>query len=145
MTTPEVRRLIGQVDEARDRVRALVGSKDAAVLNRRPKPDQWSILENVRHLLFAEQAHLGQFLPGGREWSPIGLTQRTGSVVAGVGDRPSKDVKEVFGAWDAVHAQIREGLSAQKGDIQTVLERHLAHLERHIKIIEKLLRKSAAG
>jgi len=141
MSQSDVVRLASEVDRARKRLHALLRSKDARALARRPAAGEWSIMENVRHLLFAEQAHLGKFLPDGFEWSRVGLTQRTGKAFADVGTDPTEDVEEVFRSWDAIHRPI--GKALRKGDeaMQYALERHLKHLVHHITVIEKLLRK----
>ncbi|MEX2226452.1 MAG: DinB family protein [Dehalococcoidia bacterium] len=77
MSQQDVAALVSEVDRARGRLRALLRSKNPGALARRPANGDWSIIENVRHLLFAEQAHLGRFLAGGFEWSPAGMRRRT--------------------------------------------------------------------
>ena len=55
------------------------------MLNRRPPNGTWSIVEHVRHLLFAEQAHLGGYLPNGFEWSGMGEGGSAGRKLKEVG------------------------------------------------------------
>ena len=110
----------------------------------RPPNGKWSVLENVRHLLFAEQAHLGQFVPGGRDWSPLGFTPQAMQATRKL---PTVDpatmprVDEVLSAWLAIHAAIAPGLAGmERADVHKELTRNLGHLRRHVAIIERLLR-----
>jgi hypothetical protein len=57
------------------RLRALLERFDRATLAARPPNGDWSAIENIRHLLYAEQHHLGRFVPGGLGLSPLGLSQ----------------------------------------------------------------------
>jgi hypothetical protein len=120
---------------------------DASLVIQRPASGDWSALENVRHLLFAEQLHLGRLLPGGQTWSPIGLTPH---FVAGqaafrdVGTKPTEDVDEVLGAWDAVHTATAALLSDANEQVCRELQGNLNHLLFHVRIIESLLRESAS-
>jgi len=144
MTQQDVATLVSELDQARAGLYALLRSKDAGAFAKRPASDEWSIVENVRHLLFAEQLHLGKFLPDGFEWSRLGLTQRTGRTFADVGKDPTEDLEKVFQAWDAVHQPIREAVKGGDRDAQKALDRHLKHLVHHINIIDKLLSESSA-
>lgn len=128
MSEQNVATLVSGVDRARRRLYALLRSKDALVLSKRPASGEWSIVENVRHLIFAEQVHLGKFLPDGFAWSPVSLTQRTGKtftvkggvvvfrrherqlVAEYVGPEPKEDLAEVFQAWDLIHQPIRKAV-----------------------------------
>lgn len=133
------------IDRERVRLRRLLRSKDPKLLNRRPSIGNWSIVENVRHLLFAEQLHLGGFLPGGFEWSRLGMTGMTAKKFANVGKKATKDVDEVFAEWDAVHTPIRAAMKSAAGaDVESALWRNHRHLRIHIDVIERLLRKSRA-
>ena len=127
---------MADIDAARARLRRMLRSRDAAVLNRRPPNGDWSIVEQVRHLLFAEQAHLGAFLPGGFEWSPLGLTERR---FGGVGKKASKDIDEVFAEWDAFHRRTRAAMKKAAGaDAEKALWRNHRHLRIHTDVIERL-------
>lgn len=139
MSEPDVAALASELDRTRKRLHARLRSKDARTLAARPASGEWSIIENVRHLLFAEQAHLGRFLPDGFAWSPLGLTQRTGKAFADIGTRPSEDVDEVLRAWAAIHRPIARALKDGDATMQHALERHLQHLVRHVDTIERLL------
>jgi hypothetical protein len=134
---------MADVDRQRARLRRLVRGKDAKVLNERSSNGSWSIAENVRHLLFAEQLHLGGFLPEKVDWSPVGITGMTAKKFANVGKWPTKDIDEVFAAWDAVHGPIRRAMKSAIGpDVERALWRNHRHLRIHADVIEQLLRGS---
>lgn len=157
MSEQDVAALISDVDRARRRLYALLRSCDARVLSERPAGGKWSVIENVRHLLFAEQAHLGRFLPDGSAWR---LTQRgtAFTVKGGVvvlrsherqlvaeydGAAPTEDLEQVLRAWDLIHRPIRKAVKATGGDAQYELERNLKHLRRHVEVIEKLMARAS--
>src|SRR5690242_4184995 len=85
---------LADVDAERARLRRLLRSKDAKILNARPANGDWSIIENVRHLLFAEQLHLGRFLPEKFEFSQLGTTGMRAKRFAAVGKAKTRDVDE---------------------------------------------------
>jgi hypothetical protein len=135
---------VAEIDRERARLRRMLRSQDPRVLARRPTNGDWSIVENVRHLLFAEQLHLGGFLSDKVEWSRVGLTERTRPEFASVGTRPTNDVEKVFAEWDAIHIPIRKALKSAGGEIQRALWRNHRHLRIHTGVIEKMLRKLGA-
>ena len=135
--------LLAEIDRERARLRRLLRSYDAKVLATHPASGDWSIVENVRHLLFAEQLHLGIFLPDGVEWSPLGTTQFTARKFADVGTHPTRDVELVFKEWDAIHKPIRRAVRSASGDeVDRALWRNHRHLGIHIRVSEKLLRRA---
>ena len=142
MIEPEVDQLVREIDRERARLKRLLRGQPASALTARPRSGDWSILENVRHLLFAEQLHLGKLLSRRVEWSPLGLTSFTGREFAEVGTVSVTDIAAVFAAWDEVHRPIRRAVRTTDGDVQQALERNLRHLTRHITVIERLLRAS---
>ena len=144
MSQLAVATLASELDYARAGLYELLRSKDLEALAKRPASDEWSIIENGRHLLWAEQPHLGKFLPDGFEWSRVGLSGRTGRAYAEVGKEPTDDLEEVLQAWNAVHSSIREAVKGGGEEVQKGLGRNLKHLVRHRDTIEKLLRKSSA-
>lgn len=76
---------MAEIDAERARLKRLLRAADPATLAAWPPNGDWSILENVRHLLFAEQLHLGGFLPGKVEFSPLGMTGMRAQKFAAVG------------------------------------------------------------
>ena len=135
-----------ELDRAKRRLRALLRSHDTRSLTTRPPSDKfgrWSVIENVRHLLFAEQLHLGKFLPDGFEWSRIAFSGRTGRAYAQVGTEPTDDLEKIFKEWDRIHRPTRKMVKASRDpDVQKQLAGNLYHLNHHISTIEKLLSKS---
>jgi hypothetical protein len=168
MSEQSVAALVSQVDGARRRLYALLRSADGRVLSKRPASGNWSIIENVRHLVFAEQIHLGKFLPDGLAWNPMRMpkggkafTVKGGEVVLRYRERQlvpeyagagaNDDLEEALRAWDLVHQPIRKALKAKgegaatAADAQYRLERHLGHLVRHVEVIEKQLARADKG
>jgi len=139
MAAKDVAALVRAIDRERARLRRLLRSQSNTALAKRPPSGDWSIVENVRHLLFAEQLHLGRFLPHGLTWSPLGLTDRTGRAYVTVGTRPTRNVDKVFEAWDEVHEAVRKAVRSADGDVQMALEVNLRHLTVHFRTIEDLL------
>lgn len=145
MSNRGMARYVTEIDGERARLRKMLRPMDAEILARRPANGDWSIVENVRHLLFAEQMHLGGFVAGGVQWSPVGLTDRPRPELAPVGEDPTKDIAKVFEAWDKVHAPIRRAvISAEGPDVEKALWRNHRHLGIHIRVVEKLMRRSGA-
>jgi hypothetical protein len=143
--TQEYAASISDVDELRARLRRLLRSRDPKVLNQRAPNGDWSIVENVRHLLFAEQLHLGGFLPDGFEWSSMGKADRAAKRFANVGKNPATDINEVFTEWDAIHRPIRAAMKSATGvQARKALWRNHRHLRIHTDVIERLLRKFGA-
>ncbi len=134
--------LLRDIDKARSGLARLLRSQDPKALAKRPPTGDWSVIENVRHLLFAEQLHLGKFLPDGFEWSRVGLSGRTGRAYVEVGKDPTDDLEEVLRAWDAVRTPIREAFRGGDDEVQKKLGLNLKHLERHIDTIKTLLGES---
>jgi len=120
-------------------------STQTRVLVDRAPSGEWSALENVRHLLFAEQLHLGKFLPERPSWSALGLAPHflSGEIAfREVGSKATTYVDEVLDAWDAVHAPVRALLSDANDEMCRALEGNLKHLLFHVAIIESLIRQS---
>lgn len=125
-----------------DRLRALVAGRDPAALTEPPRPGAWSVVEIVRHLLFAEQKHLGRYTPS-RDLNPLGLPphnmtpRRRGQAVEWV---PSLDIDEVLEAWRTEHERIRPFLDPARPEIQSTLAGTTRHLRSHTAVIERILR-----
>ncbi len=134
------------IERERTRLRRVLRGHDARSLNRRPPNGAWSPLENVRHLLFAEQLHLGALVSRDVEFSPLGMTGMTAKKFAAVGRRRTSDVDEVFAEWDAIHRAIKNALKTASGlDVGKALWRNHRHLRIHTDVIERLLRRTAGG
>jgi hypothetical protein len=132
-----------QIDAEQQRLRELLAGKDEAVLTTRPPNGNWSVLENVRHLIFAEQAHLGRFVPGGREWNRLALPHTNGQGqrwFRDLGDQPTPSLAEVLEAWAAVHERIRAVTEQDGENVRHGFAVNLRHLRTHIRVIERVFR-----
>ena len=136
---PHTAELIRRIDKARSSLAKLLRSQDQKTLAKRPPSGDWSIIENVRHLLFAEQLHLGKFLPDGVEWSRLGMSGRTGKAYVDVGKDATDDLEIVLKEWHALHRPIRKAVRGGDAEVQKALAGNLFHLRRHIEAIKTLL------
>src|SRR5881296_714318 len=103
---------LARLDEARARLINIVRSADAHALAHRPESGGWSAVENVRHLLFAEELHLGRYLPAGYTWSAVGVAPdlyflSVDETLRTVGGNPTTNMNDVLDVWDAVHDAVR--------------------------------------
>jgi hypothetical protein len=130
--------LLAQLDEARDALIARVRAAPPEALKQRPPDGAWSIVENVRHLIYAEDRHLGRLFVPGHAYSPVGQHNNGKPHRNGVGTRPTDDLDEVLAAWDAVHVGVRDAIPANE-DAERALERNLGHLRTHVRVIDRLL------
>jgi hypothetical protein len=137
--------LLEDLDAEWARLREQLAGRDETELATRPPNGKWSVLENVRHLLFAEQAHLGGFVPGGHNWHPLGYTPQAmleAKRLRPAGSVPLPSVAEVLQAWAVVHATTRAALADQDTEeVRYRLARHIKHQRTHIDTIERLLRR----
>ena len=134
--------LLAQMDAEQRHLRDLLAGVDDATLAERPPNGKWSVLENVRHLLFAEQLHLGRLAPGDQPFSPLGLTPHnmSGPKFRAVGTTPPSSAREVLDAWDATRTATRALADKDTDEVRKALTRNLRHLRAHTKVIERLLR-----
>jgi hypothetical protein len=140
------RTTLADLEAEQRRLREMLAAADPAVLAQRPPNGKWSVIENVRLLVFAEQLHVGRLAAGGIEWSPLGLAPHNMAEqrrLRMVGTAATTDMGEVLRAWDAVHATARPLLERDTDEVAHMLERHLRHLRAHVKVIERLLRRPA--
>jgi hypothetical protein len=138
--------LLREIDAARKRLRStLAGMPDAGVALRQSS-DKWSALEILKHLLFAEQAHMGRLFREQPEWSPLGFTPETMRAARKLppirADEPT--VSQLWTEWDRIHRQTTRRLKTMSvAETEVALSRHLKHLEAHIAAIEKLIRQGS--
>jgi hypothetical protein len=131
--------VLKQIDAARSGLFKLVRSADSRALTKSPSSGEWSAILNLRHLLFAEQLHLGRFVKD-FEWNPVGFTNRTGKAYAGVGMKPTNDPEAVIKEWNAVHAQTRKAVKlGVHEEFRRQLAGNLMHLRQHVATIKDLL------
>ena len=143
MALEENRTLLVALEAEQERLRGILANRDGARLAQRPPSGKWSVVENVRHLVFAEQSHFSRFVPGGPTWSPFGLPpdgmrdQKRFQEMVGT---DASSVTDVLEAWAAVHAAIRPYLENEDERIAMALDRNLRHLRAHVRVVERLLR-----
>ena len=137
--------LLDQLDAQQATLRELLTGKDDALLAERPPSGKWSVLENLRHMLFAEQAHLGWWIPGDRQWSPVGYTPQMMLTVKRMGtDGSAPSVASVLAGWGSVHEDTRAALrNYDTPGLRDHLRAHLRHQQQHVLTIERLLRAQA--
>ena len=134
--------LYQELDETRARLCDLMRSTGADDLTARPASGEWSPLENVRHLLFAEQLHFRKLLPNEVKWEAVGLKphfMEDRPALSSVGTKATTDVDEVLTTWDAVHAAIAALADDERPEVREALKGNLSHLKFHTGIIEGLL------
>lgn len=131
--------LTRELDASRRRLYKIVRAADPKALAKRPPSGAWSALENVRHLLFAEQLHFGRILKGKTDFSPLGMTGMRAKQLAPVGTtKPT--LEEVLSAWDAIRAEHRKALKGRDDDgVRRVIFGNTHHVRIHTKVIERLV------
>jgi hypothetical protein len=145
--TPDNVTLLDRIDGVRRGLIGMIETRDRDTLTKRPPSGEWSVVENVRHLLFAEQLHLGKFVPEGMPFSKLGLTPDFAREVpqfADVDTEPTDNLGKIIRAWDEVHQTILDAVIDSKAVTAKHLQDHLDHLLFHTKIIEQLLKEQSA-
>jgi hypothetical protein len=108
----EVRAVMKRLDEVRGRFCELLRSTEPELLTTRPSPGHWTVIEIVRHLVFAEDLYLNRWILGTDEpWSTVGLLPAflaRDSEYAEVGSEPTDDLESVLEAWAAIHVRTQE-------------------------------------
>lgn len=135
--------LLAELETEQERLRKLLRDSAAVDVATRPANGNWSVLENIRHLLFAEEAHLGRFVPGGPSFSPLGLPppgMQGRARVRPAGTAETLLLADVLDAWEASHASAREFLRGDSPRLRQALARNLRHLRLHIRVVQRLLR-----
>src|SRR5438105_1398541 len=98
--------MLQEIEAGQAHLREILLGLDSSRLSRRPPSGGWSVVENVRHLLFAEQLHLSRFVPGGPAWSLFGFTPETmrrQRRLPPLDGAEAFDVEDVLAAWAVVH------------------------------------------
>ncbi len=129
-----------QIEEERAALYALVRAA-ASPLAARPASGEWSVIENLRHLLYAEERHLLRRLKPRFTWTAIGLPTRGIVKRSGAGSASSEDLEEVLAAWDATHQRALAAIrDAPAGFVpEGLAEGNLRHLRAHARTIRRLL------
>jgi hypothetical protein len=128
---------LAAMTEHAGRLRTLLERFDRAALSTRPASGDWSAIENVRHVLYAEQHHLGRYVPGGLGLSPLGLPQ--GKFPHVTGADPRTDVKAVFDEWERVHAAVCVRVDWERPGATDQLLRLWRHQQAHGRLAARAL------
>lgn len=116
------------------------------MLAERPVSGKWSVVENVRHLVFTELAHHSHLAAIGDGWRsavlpPHDLAVRLREKM--VGDATTT-VGEALEVWQPLHASVRAALlEHDTGDETYRFGRHIRHLQQHVNEVQRLLRAQA--
>ena len=133
---------LARIEETQSTLREMLRGVEPARLYARSASGEWSAMENVRHLLFAEQHHFGTHLPKGFRWSSAGVPppNRTGERrLNPVGSEPAARIDDVFDAWATINDVVR-GLCHEPDDaLLRTLEGNLMHLRVHAATIQRLV------
>jgi hypothetical protein len=134
---------LAAIDAQRSQLRELLLSTDTSAVAQRTSSGDWSPVENVRHLLFAEQLHFSELLPEKQPWIAQGLAPHflaNEPPFKTVGTQPTTDLAEVLRAWDGIHASVATLASSSCDEkLAQALDRNLEHLQFHVAIIKSLL------
>jgi hypothetical protein len=144
--TDSAEALLADIEAEQAKLRRLLVAVEETPASTRPRADTWSVVENLRHLLAAEQLHLGQFVPGPRDYSAIGLPPaglRKRPEFRGLDDTAKPSVAEVMQEWEAAHSAIRSHLTGDGDKLRHALWKNRRHLRNHIEVIERILRRQA--
>jgi hypothetical protein len=133
-----------ELEQVQARLRALLAdATETQVRWQPPREGRWTVLQNLRHLVMAEFAHLWH-LAGEPRWHDLGLPAtmpwlRRSKFVG----TDESTLSEVFEAWSVVHARM---VTAQLRDSEAALRQlsgHLRHQRQHEAEIGRLLRLHA--
>ena len=123
--------------EHESRLRALLEQHEPAALTARPSNGDWSAIENVRHAFYAEQHHIGRYVPGGLGLSPMGLPQ--GHTAPRAFAKVTPDLAAIFEAWERVHAEACARLDLSQPGLELQLPRLFRHQQAHARLAIRAL------
>lgn len=116
-----VREVMARLETLRAGFRQQLGAADPTRLTARPKPEKWSALEHLRHLIFAEDLYLNRWLlRNDHPWSALGLLPSflaDNPAFAAVGGQPTDDLETVWAAWDDIHTGMQAFLADLTVDV----------------------------
>jgi hypothetical protein len=105
-----VRAVLSRLCEVRAGFSAFLRGADPALLSTRPDPENWSAIENLRHLIFAEDLYLNRWiLQNDEPWCKLGLRPAflaDDPRYADVGSQSSEDIETLLAAWEAIHTRM---------------------------------------
>jgi hypothetical protein len=111
-----VRAVLQHLGEVRAGFTEFLRAADPDNLTVRPAPDQWSAVENLRHLIFAEDLYLNRWLLQNEEpWCEHGLLPdflANNPRYANVGSQSCDDIETLLAAWEALHTRMMAFVAA---------------------------------
>jgi hypothetical protein len=128
--------LLASIDEEQLRLSRLLSDRDASLLAQRPPNGDWSVLENVRHLLFSHGTLLRE---AGLESSPR-TNARPGSPDYKLGATRESSIEEVLELWRSEQSRARSLGGRDTELVRWGLAVILRHIRNHITVIERILR-----
>lgn len=155
---PQILPMIQRLDEIRGDLFKLLRSTEIEKLMDRPESKCWSVLEHLRHLVFAEDLYINRWiLRNDTPFSALGhlpafLRGRPGFEV--VGTDPSSDLEKILREWARIHeltiSFVAEATSAGlkrntsdidfgQGTVGHVLQGMAKHDLQHIRKIEEAI------
>jgi hypothetical protein len=154
----QVRRAVGQLEKVREQFCQHLRAAQPAHLAARTGDWQWSALQHLRHLVFAEELYTDRWILRNDEpFSPLGLLPNWLEGKPGyqaVGTNPTQHLEAVVAAWDRVHVRTQKvlltltedtlrtstkGLDFGQGDIAGVFGTLTGHDLYHIRAAEGVL------
>lgn len=135
--------LFAGIEAERAHLRDALSGKDEAGLHERPEAHKWSVMENARHLVFAEYAHFARFVSDGQWWrklEPLPPHRLEVHLRLKMVGTEATSLKALLETWDAVHETTRELLNNDTEEVRRALTRHRTHLRTHVKKVESLLK-----
>ena len=136
-----VAELLEMLEQDHSRLRTVLSGRDSGALADSSN-GKWSVIENLRHLLFFEQS-LGRSSGADVAFSPLGypppgLWKHKQFSDFHFAATPTAD--EVIAEWDAAHASIRDSFTRDDDEVRLALGKAVRHLRGHIRQIESALR-----
>ena len=154
----EVARVSAHLQALRDRLYTHLKSLSKERLESKPEPNKWSVVEILRHLIFAEDLYLNRWILRNEEpWVKIGLLPdfwENDPRLSDVGKKETTDLDEILECWSSLHktavdfsSSVTEevlrvdtsDVDCGRGTIGANLQQLADHDFHHIKQIEQLL------
>ena len=129
------------IDNEHARLREVLAGKTLLDLETRPANGKWSVAENLRHLIFAEQVQLGRFLPATAERSVV-MNPTAEDRRNRMDTTQMRSPEEVLGRLALVHQETRVLAGDDRDAVGKALDVNLRHLRIHLQVIERLLRRA---
>jgi hypothetical protein len=115
-----VREMVARLEKLRNNFCSMLRSKKADVLALRPAPKEWSAIECVRHLVFAEDLYINREIQNNHQpLNPVGMLPDfalNDPQYADAGKDPAVDLETVLAAWQKIHTVTRQFLAAVTSD-----------------------------